>query len=240
MSHVAGADGARVDGQAGWVVVHLVGGRLDAIRFTETLEAGLESIPPVEVLAVDIPIGHEDPTGDEDEGRRQADSDARERLGPRSASVFSVPPLDLFEAETHSDASEQASQRGTIAPSAQVWNLKDRILEANRLARGDDRLHEAHPEVSFHVMSVQHGTLPATLAHKRSFDGLFQRLDLLEGVGLKLPGRLDEAGHAAPHDVLDAVATAWTAHRIAEDDALTFPADPLTDPDTGREVAIHA
>lgn len=240
MSRVVGADGARVDGTAGWVVAELVGGHLDRIRFVEALADALDTLETPAVLGVDIPIGHEDPEGEQDGGRRAADTAARARLGARAASVFPVPPIDLFEHEAQADASKEADRRGTIAPSAQVWNLRDRILEARDLAEEDAPVYEVHPELSFHVMSVQHGSLPAQLATKRSWNGLNQRVRLLAEADLNLPDTLDEAGRARPDDVLDAVATAWSAHRIATGEAVTFPAEPPEDPATGRPVAIHA
>lgn len=240
MTRVAGADGARIGSRSGWVVAELVDGDLDGLRFVETLEAALEATGELEILAADVPIGHEDPQGETNGGRRQADEAARDRLGERSSSVFPIPPLDLLEADDQQAASSQARSRDVIAPSAQVWNLREKILEANRLVRDRPLLREAHPELSFHVMSVQHGSIPTKLEHKRSWNGLVQRQRLLEDVGLGIEGPLEEVGRARPDDLLDAVAVAWTAHRVAMGKAMTFPADPPSDPDTGNPVAIHA
>lgn len=237
---VAGADAARVDGRSCWVVAAVRGGHLEEIALASSLPEILDTWTGLDVLAVDIPIGHEDRDGEANGGRRAADDAARERLGPRSASVFPVPPIDLLDAQAHGEAVDAARDRGTIAPSVQVWNLREQILEATHLSGDDDRLHEAHPEVSFHVMSVGTGRLPAKLAHKRSWNGLFQRIGLLERENLAPPRELDETGAAPPDDVLDAIAAAWTADRIATGDAVSFPATPPTDPETGRRVAIHA
>lgn len=240
MVRVAGADAARIDGEPQWVLSILERGQLDELSSVASLSQALEEHPELEVIAVDIPIGHEDRDGQAAGGRRAADAAARERLGPRSASVFSVPPIDLLDADEHADAVDAAQARGTIAPSVQVWNLRERILEADALAREDDRLREAHPEVSFHVMSVGPGRVPSPLAHKRSWNGVFERLSLLEDRSLTPPDSLGTAGSARTHDVLDATAVAWTAHRIAHGEAVCFPPEPPEDPATGRPVAIHA
>ena len=50
-----------------------------------------------------------------------------------------------------------------------------------------------------------------------------ERLDLLERNGITVPSALGVAGAAAPDDVLDAAAAAWTAGRIANGAARSLP-----------------
>jgi predicted RNase H-like nuclease len=78
----------------------------------------------------------------------------------------------------------------------------------------------------------------APLAYaKTTWNGLAARRTLLARAGIGLPDDLAAAGRAAPDDVLDAAAVAWSAHRIATGDARTLPDPPQRD-DHGRAVAI--
>ena len=52
------------------------------------------------------------------------------------------------------------------------------------------------------------------------------RRALLAGVGISLPGNLAAAGAAAPDDILDAAAVAWSADRIARGQASSLPDPP--------------
>jgi predicted RNase H-like nuclease len=239
MMRVLGADGARVDGRSGWIAA-LVDDELLEVRFVDEIADAIDAFEP-EVLAVDVPIGHEDPQGEVDEGRRRCDIEARKRLGDRSSSVFATPPIDLLEASEHEDAIAGARDRGVIAPSIQVWGLRSRVLEVRDLVHSDPRprVVETHPEVSFTTMGEAIGE-ERGMASKRSFDGVMQRLHRLASVGLE-PGPVGgDAGTAPPHDVVDAVACAWTAGRVASGTAICIPRDPPVDLATGREVAIRA
>ncbi|HCP61807.1 MAG TPA: DUF429 domain-containing protein, partial [Actinobacteria bacterium] len=53
------------------------------------------------------------------------------------------------------------------------------------------------------------------LGRKKSWNGLMQRWRLLSSEGIELPEAAGPAGAAAPDDVLDAAAAAWSANRIA-------------------------
>jgi predicted RNase H-like nuclease len=89
-----------------------------------------------------------------------------------------------------------------------------------------------HPEVSFRALGGR--PLPAS---KRTWAGQAARRGLLEGAGIRLPDQLGRAGVAAPDDVLDAAAAAWSAHRIADGRAASLPHPPQPDP-LGRPIAI--
>lgn len=241
MAVVVGIDGAGLGDRRGWVATRLVDRSLDEIAFFDSLVGLLETFDRAEVVGVDAPIGHDDPSGEKRGGRRRADVEARKALDERSSSVFPVPPIDLLEADEHAQASRQAEKRGTIKPTARVWAMRERILETNRVAEADDRLVEVHPELGFHVLGMEQGGLPAQLASKRSWDGLAARIDLLDQVGLSPSGPLGtEAGLAGPDDVLDSIVAAWSADRVARGSAIPFPRVVVEDPGTGRRVAIHA
>jgi predicted RNase H-like nuclease len=237
MSCVLGVDGARLGSVQGWLVCRLAEDTSPALSFVEELTEALDANPAAEAVAVDVPIGHEDPHGDAD-GRRRADVRARDLLGDKAASVFPVPPPDVMAAETYEAAVDRARQRDTIAPSRQAWALADRIREVREVATGDPRLVEAHPELAFQAMAGTHDP-DLAIGSKRSWRGRWARLSLLSAAGIELPREAGEAGRARAHDVVDAAACAWVAQRVRREAARTVPTDPPTDPRTGRAVAIH-
>ncbi|MGH9187738.1 MAG: DUF429 domain-containing protein [Acidimicrobiales bacterium] len=208
-ARVAGVDGCR----GGWVaaVVPARGrGRSEVFvvaRLAEVLDLDLA------VLAVDMPIGlpHRD--------RRACDAEARRRIGPRRSSVFPAPVRAALaawvEGASYGDtvaASRAASGRGL---SRQAFNLLGKIAEVDELVtRTTGRLVEAHPEASFAAMAG------ATLAHaKRTPAGAEQRRSLVSEVFPDAPARVRGA---APDDLLDAYAAAWTARRVGAGTAVAL------------------
>jgi predicted RNase H-like nuclease len=202
-----------------------------------SLEDVLADCQAAKIIAIDIPLGHEDPAGTADEGRRRCDREARAFVGAqRQASVFWVPPPSAFQAETHAEAVELCRSRGWIAPSAQLWALKARILNAGRLS--DERFFEVHPEASFQTL-LRESKKGDRLAHsKATWSGLVERLELLHHARLRPERSLGGVGRASPDDVLDATIAAWTAWRLHEGRARPIPEIPPKDPTTNRPVAI--
>jgi predicted RNase H-like nuclease len=205
-----------------------------------SLAAIVDAEPEASVIAVDIPIGHEDPLGTVDQGRRRCDRAAREHIGPaRQASVFWVPPNHVLESADQTDAVEHCRKKGWVAPSAQLWAMRGRILEARTFAK-DPRFFEVHPEVSFQHALNEGGTPGHLQRPKTTWPGLVERLELLHAARLRPERSLGGIGRASPDDVLDATIAAWSALRILKGTAKTFPPKPLWDPDTRRPVAIWA
>ncbi|WP_079175456.1 DUF429 domain-containing protein [Streptomyces malaysiense] len=98
----------------------------------------------------------------------------------------------------------------------------------------DERIHEAHPEVSFYALADG-----VPLAHaKKTWRGQNLRRSLLAEAGLVLPDELGEADRIPVDDVLDAAVEAWSAHRIALGTANRVPEVPEPDPE-GRLVEIR-
>ncbi len=217
---VVGVDAA---GRHGWVGVLVDDGGVLGAR-TGALADVVAWAEPVDVVGVDIPIG------DVPGGVRRAEAAARAFVGPRAASVFSPPPLDVLAA-TYAEANAALAARGAPRLSRQAWALGPKMLEAAALAATDRRVHEVHPEVSFRQMAG--APLPWS---KRSWNGLMLRRRLLAAAGLALPEELPGAGGVPADDVVDATAVAWSARRIAAGTARTFP-DPPEEVD-GRLVAI--
>jgi predicted RNase H-like nuclease len=130
-------------------------------------------------------------------GPREADAIARAYVS-HASTVFSTPPRAVLERPFGPG----------LGVSAQAHALGPRIIHVTELARHDERIHEVHPEASFRAMNDGE-----PLPKKRSADGALKRIELLRrhGIDLELP--------SPTHDVLDAAAAAWSAHRIAQGEA---------------------
>jgi len=141
-------------------------------------------------------------------------------------------PRAAYEATSYQEAAASARQLSGRSLSQQSFGLREKILEAEATAVEDPRIIEVHPEVSFRALAGK----PLTHS-KTSWTGVMIRRALLAAAGIMLPtelpksnrghegGRGDAAGpgSAAPDDVLDAAAAAWTAQRKAKGEALRFP-----------------
>jgi predicted RNase H-like nuclease len=219
---VVGADGAG----KGWVVVALRDGCFADARWVATFSAVLEAHPGASVIGVDIPIGLPE------SGERGADVAARRYLGGRRSSVFMVPPPAVMEAGTYAQAREVARRLGGKGTSAQAWALRKKILEVAGHAARDSRIVEVHPEVSFRAMAG------ADLGFgKKTWNGLWERRQLLCAAGIVLPERLPSVRKGGADDVVDAAAAGWTADRVARGVAEALPAAAEVGRD-GRAVAI--
>lgn len=221
----------------GWIAVVDDDGWLVAVEYRESARAALEAYPDAAAFAFDIPIGLS--RG----GRREADVRARHFLSGRANSVFWAPlravlDVDASRFPTHGAAYAEARRASRHASgdrqglSSQSFGLVPKIREVGETAAEDGRLFEAHPEVSFGALA---GGRP--LPSKKTWDGLMQRRALLSATGLAIPDRLGEASRrGAADDIVDAVACAWTAERLARGEARSLPTPPQRI--DGREVAI--
>jgi predicted RNase H-like nuclease len=217
----------------GWVAVCLdADGTTTPARgvFARTLDELAAAIPDAEGFAVDIPIGL--PTA----GHRRADLEARDLLEARRNSVFLTPVREALEAPTHAEASALARSRTGQGISRQSYALRDKIFEAERWrAVAPVPVWEVHPEVSFALL-LGH---PARWS-KKTWAGTWERLTALRQAGIDLGAVGDAGGFAAPDDVLDAAAAAWSARRLVAGEAMSLPDPPEVDPATGDPVAIWA
>jgi predicted RNase H-like nuclease len=205
---VCGLDGCR----SGWVVVSLVlceGRAAPVVQVVPDLREVVEGIETgwVAAAAIDIPIGL--PAREP----RQADLEARRRLGPRASSVFPAPVRASLGAETYEQACARSREVCGKAISRQLFNILPKIRQVDALQspRMQDQLFEMHPEVSFAELAG-----PPMRFHKSTAGGRAERLRALQTVfptieelsRHKMPG-------AQPDDVLDAFVGAWTARRYA-------------------------
>jgi predicted RNase H-like nuclease len=193
-----GVDGYR----KGWVAVVLRDGRYESAAVFDRIRGVIDAHGAAAAIGVDIPIGVPDA------GTRACDRAARVFVGGRRASVFMTPTRSVLM---------QPFTAG-LGVTAQAYALRDRILEVDAVARTVRRLVEVHPEVSFAAMGG------APLAdHKKSWNGMWHRLALLERAGIELPPDPGPGGRAGPDDFIDAAAVAWTAARYARGEAQRLP-----------------
>ncbi|MEV4720279.1 DUF429 domain-containing protein [Micromonospora noduli] len=209
----------------GWVAVELHDELFADAHIAPNLTALLAEREDIEVVGLDMPLGLAEA------GWRQADVAAAAALGAARSTVFRVPPRPVWLEEEYESAVKRCREVTGQGFSMQAWALRTKLLEANA-HRDRDRVYEVHPEVSFR--GIAQG-LP--LAPKKTWQGQMQRRDLLLGVGIAVPGDLGAAGRAAPDDVLDAAAAAWSAHRIATGHAMSYP-DPPEEDAAGGTIAI--
>jgi len=227
---VVGVDGC----PGGWVAVTWnTVERTLAARVHPTFVDVLVVYRDAVALGVDIPIGL-------GEGEpRQCDLAARKAISPRGSCVFPAPDARLVEALIQANASAHdfkhalslAHELTDKGMSKQAFYICPKIAEVNLTMTPElqQRVVEVHPEVSFWAMA---GKQP--MQHKkRRQAGYDERAALLEErLGLSIWPRNEAFGiarPAKPDDVLDAAVAAWTARRVAEDNAERLPINPPKD-----------
>jgi predicted RNase H-like nuclease len=225
-SRVLGVDACRT----GWVGVLLAEdgttSAIIAVRIEHLIHAA-ETAGPVQVVAVDIPMGLPDT------GARSADLLARQRVGRRWPSVFLTPTRAAPLAGSHAEASAINRDRTGAGISAQAYGLRTKLLDVDGwLKTTTHRVVEVHPEVSFAALAGA----PLT-GSKHSWAGATHRRCLLAAAGITLADDLGAAGSAGIDDILDAAVAAWTARRVATGQAEHIPDRPETFSD-GHPAAI--
>jgi predicted RNase H-like nuclease len=193
-----------VDGfPRGWVAVELQDGEFADARAFRGFAEVLDSYADAGRISVDIPIGA---------GPRDADEAARRFVGPRWASVFPTPPAEVIQLDSYAEAV-------ALHPSLsrQSFALFRKIREV--AACLDPRIVEVHPEVSFRALKGAY-----LEESKTTWNGFMERRALLAGAGIEIPDALPAGIPLA--DVLDAAVAAWSARRIARDEASTLGEPP--------------
>jgi predicted RNase H-like nuclease len=202
--------------KSGWIGIRLA----DTVtaHFGPDITTLMTETGPVSVIAIDIPIGLPE------RGRRAADVEARELLGPRRSSVFLTPVRAALTEETHAGASAVNRELADEGMSIQAFGLFPKIRQIDVWRRtSPGHVVEAHPELSFRQMADT-----PLLDSKKTWAGAVHRRELLAAQGIHLPADLGEAGrHAGVDDVLDAAAVAWTASRVAMGTAIPLPDPPV-------------
>lgn len=232
---VAGVDGLLTP--KGWVAVVLNEGQLQAIRLVKDLEDLLAEQKDAAVIGVNLPLGHDDPEGTRNQGRRACDRAAQEFLGDHEDLVPPVPPLSLFQGDDLEAAQRDAERAGWPQPDPVHWRARERILRLNETVANDERFVEIHPEVTFTAIIRQlQGEQAKVKRRPKSWPGQYERLSLLHVAGLRPMRSYGGVGRSNPEDILAATAAGWSAHRVATGKAGSLPPDP---PRNGRGVAIR-
>ncbi len=205
--------------KGGWVGVLLTAGEPTA-HFGATIGELLlaaEAGGPLDVVAIDIPIGLPDA------GLRQADVLAFKAIGMLAPAVFMTPTRSALEALDHAAASAVNKGLTGRGISAQAFALKPKLFQVNDWVAGSGRrVVEIHPEVSFAQLAGE-----PLRVRKSTWAGVERRRQLLAGAGIVLAGELGLAGiKAGVDDVLDAGVAAWSARRVARGEARCRPNPP--------------
>jgi predicted RNase H-like nuclease len=222
-----------------WVTVRLEDGNLAAIENHPAMDPVLDKLDHVDAVGVNVPVGHDDPTGERRGGRRACDVEARELLGDKADRVYWTPPFEVFEADTYEKACEIADSHGWPEPAKGMYKGKERLFAINDAAIEARNIVEIHPAVSWTALNERHGGSGPLVTYGRGPQATYKRLQLLGEDGLRPARSLGGVGMLDPSRVLDASIAAWSADRIATKDAVTLPEDPPRDPSTGRRVAIR-
>lgn len=195
----------------------------------------LEELAAVDELEVDG-VGIDIPIGLATDRLRAADLAARTFLGRRRASVFATPVRAALAETSHAAASAVNREVTGSGISIQAWGLRPKVLEADRWARGATvPLWEVHPEVAFALLLGEPAEHP-----KRTWAGHQERRAALEGAGVRV-GDVGEVGAlAAPDDVLDAAAVAWSTRRLVRGEGTSWPDPPERYDGWPHPVAIFA
>ncbi len=221
---VAGLDGCR----AGWVLATVQAteqateqatGRATTVGDSCPLPVQIRVIESLEIVADDLAAGRlvaagiDIPIGLPPSGPRVCDVAARRLLGPRRSTIFPAPARAVLVAEDYDQACTLSRAANGKAVSKQTFNILPKIREVDRLLAPaialQTHLFEMCPELSF-------ATLVGNPMHhaKRTAQGRAERQAALCGVFARVADLVARppAG-AAPDDVLDALAGAWTARR---------------------------
>ncbi|MEV0186644.1 DUF429 domain-containing protein [Streptomyces sp. NPDC050625] len=215
-------------GKQGWVGIGLTDGAYACSLVEARLHTLIERAAGARVIAVDMPLGLVE------KGWRAADLAARALLGVRRSSVFLIAPRPTWRERDYAAAADRCQELTGNRLSQQAWALTPKLVEARACWLADERIHEVHPEMSFHTLADG-----VTLTHaKKTWRGQHLRRSLLAEAGIVLPDALGEADRISADDVLDAAVAAWSAHRIARGVAGRVPEVPEFDVE-GRAVEIR-
>jgi predicted RNase H-like nuclease len=238
---LAGVDGC----PTGWVVAFVRrDGDAARVRIVPRFADVLAAPERPAIVAVDMPIGLPERAG---EGGRAAERTVRPLLGARQSSVFSVPSRAAVYADDYAAACRIAYE--TSDPprkvSKQLFMIAPKIREVDECLRAAAEaarcVFEVHPEVAFWRLNGERALIEPKKIKGRCFEpGLGLRRGLLIGAGL--PAEVAESAPprgAGPDDLIDALACAAIARRIAVGTARPFP-DPPERGAFGLPMAIWA
>jgi predicted RNase H-like nuclease len=238
---VAGVDGC----PGGWLVAFMrAAAREVRVRIVPQFAQVLAAAESAAVIAIDIPIGLPARAG---WGGRAPERLVRPLLGARQSSVFSVPSRAALATADYRQACAVAL--ATSDPprkiSKQLFMIAPKIREVDQSLRMDpqasDRVFEVHPELAFWRLNASRALdEPKKIKGRCNDRGLAVRRRLLIAAGFpESMVHADPPKGAGEDDLLDALACAAIAQRIAEGRARPFPDPPERD-EHGLRIAIWA
>lgn len=208
------------------------------VRRVRTLRDLIDTVRALRIIAIDIPIGLADAY---QQGGRNCDRLARSLLSVRRSSVFPTPIRGTLAAATWEDACiiSRGSANTGMGLSKQAFAILPKISEIDGLLQVHQKLrsrvYEVHPELCFRMLAG------APMLHaKKSAAGRAERRLLLESVfDLSALEERGAAVRAPTVDLLDAAVACWTAGRLYNGTAISYP-DPAPMDSTGLPMVMWA
>ncbi len=223
-----------VDGtSSGWIasIGNSRDSRLSAIKYYEDLNKLLSDYP-TSIMVIDMPVEL-----NQKNYFRTCDVLAKKYLGKVFQSSIFIPPLKrVLECNTYKEANELSKKITGKGLSKQSWHLKCKIIEVQQISKLSNKVYEGHPECSFKMLKKE-----SLKGKKKSVSGIFERLDLLKGVGLdplSLNLKLGNGSSIKIDDVLDSMVLFITALRIVEGNYLCLEKIEITDSDNNGKIFI--
>jgi predicted RNase H-like nuclease len=213
-SYLVGVDGC----SEGWVAVSGKADdhKIDNVHFSNTLRTLLSHFNNA-IIVIDMPVKLS-----KGKYSRQCDLSAKKFLGAKKqASIFMTPTQQVLKCDTYLSANALSKKMFQKGLTKQAWNLRNKIFEVQDLQNSSSQIVEGHPECSFTMLKNS----PLDTSKKTVF-GLFERIRLLEKMGLKpldVGLKLDKKLKVKPDDLIDAIALFWTARRISTGNAKCLP-----------------
>jgi len=213
MQRIAGFDGCK----SGWLSVEADSDLSKAeLHFAPNWDSAKRD---AKIIAVDMPIGVSQ------RGVRQCEVEARKLLSPYASRVFKTLPRGALRfAQSEWNAANQWSKaQGFGGLSKQIWNIRPKINEIDRVIRPQDqaRVYEAHPELAFARLNGGQA-----LDSKHTPEGLRARKRLLALNGFtNLDNWLQQlrGNGAKADDLFDACVLVLTARNILHRKANHLP-----------------
>lgn len=164
-----GVDGCRV----GWIAVAIDERSRAESGVFPSIDALWTAYDHAQRIMIDIPIGLSD------DDLRECERLARQMLGSRRSSVFSVPIRAAFNAKDYTEASAINQRITGKKLSKQTYNIMSKIREVDDFLRrtlsAQAKFYEMHPEVAFTALAGH----PMPYSKKHSL-GFMARLNILK------------------------------------------------------------
>lgn len=228
-----GVDGCR----GGWFAVSLGSDKNWAIDVYKTIDVLWETVKPMSMMFIDIPIGLPHST------RRDCDLQTRKLLGRRGSSVFAVPRRKTLMAKNYRQACRINKLLSGVKISIQTWHITAKIKEVDTWLKknptAQSRVRESHPELCFWALAGKR----AMVYPKKASKGFKERYIILKKTYPQAAAIVEQAlaqfrrKDLARDDVLDALVLAVSA-RLSAGKPNTIPPPIAPVDEQGRPMEI--